>query len=180
MTSQLAGAALLLAVVAAAPAAAQIYKCPGPDGQVLFTSDASQCPGQKAHESSGSLQNVAPRSEPSLAPTPRPAAPRRPRYDPAVEEAQANVWRGKKQQAERELGMAKARLPGLRKAAGWCNRGDSVYRTDDLGIRRDVPCEDLKDELAALEATTAKLESYLEEGLEEECRRAGCLPGWVR
>ncbi len=179
MTSRL-GVGFLVLVAAAAPAAAQIYKCPGPGGKVLFTCDASQCPGQKAHESSGSVQNVAPRGEPTLAPAPRPAAPRRPRYDPAAEEAQANVWRGKKQQAERELAVAQARLPGLRKAAGWCNRGDSIYRTDDLGIRREVPCEDLKSELASLEATAKKLESYLEEGLEEECRRAGCLPGWVR
>ncbi len=181
-------AVALLALWVASPAASKIYRCTGPDGKVLFTGDASQCPGQEAHQTTGRIQSMGPSTSsapPSTeaaptAPAMRPAAPRRPAYDPDAEEAQAAVWRGKKQKAERDLARARKRLPAAKKVAGWCNRGDSVYRTDDMGIRRDVPCEDLQADYAELQKTIARLETYLDEGLEEECRQAGCLPGWVR
>ena len=32
----------------------------------------------------------------------------------------------------------------------------------------------------ATERRLAELDAYLEQGLAEECRRAGCLPGWIR
>jgi hypothetical protein len=31
-----------------------------------------------------------------------------------------------------------------------------------------------------LEGEQSAAEEYLREGLEDECRQAGCLPGWLR
>ena len=56
----------------------------------------------------------------------------------------------------------------------------TLILTDDAGIRQNVPCDDLRRELAELERERAELRAYLEGGLAEECRRAGCLPGWLR
>jgi hypothetical protein len=41
-------------------------------------------------------------------------------------------------------------------------------------------CSELKHELDEVETQEAAARDYLATGLAEECRRAGCLPGWVR
>ncbi|MAE95349.1 MAG: hypothetical protein CL910_11865 [Deltaproteobacteria bacterium] len=171
---------LVVAVLLALPASGEIYRCMGADGKVLFTGDRSQCPGQAAHEPKAHIQNV-PRQQALEAPPSHPVvSARRSSYDPAAEEAEAARWRARKSESESQLRKVDARLPSLRKAVGWCNRGDSVYSTDDLGIRRGISCDDLKAQYEELENLAQQLRSYLEGGLEEECRRAGCLPGWVR
>lgn len=173
-------AAWLLALgVALAPvlAAAELYKCPGPDGRTLYTSDRSQCPGAAAHQPRGNVQ----RSESPLA---APAA-LRPRKAPAPEpaladEAEAQVWRAKRRDAEASLRETEARLATLQEVAGWCNRGHEVWAEDADGLRRDVDCDEVDDAHRTLSREKRRLEAYLADGLEEECRRAGCLPGWVR
>jgi len=68
-------------VLGAAPAAAEMYRCTGPGGEVLFTSDPSQCPGAETHEPEGAVQ----RHEATQAP---PAASRHPRAERAAAEAE--------------------------------------------------------------------------------------------
>ncbi len=124
----------------------------------------------------------------SVAPSPRLAEleppPARPRHDPGatarLEEAQAAAWRARRDETDRRLREAEAGLPALQRAVGWCHRGDGVYRTDDLGMRHEVDCTELEDRVERLGEEVARLRLYLEEGLEEDCRRAGCLPGWIR
>jgi hypothetical protein len=38
----------------------------------------------------------------------------------------------------------------------------------------------VRRDYASLEKQQEETRAYLDEGLEEECRRAGCLPGWIR
>ncbi len=179
MTTRVVLLIALFAVSVAAPAAAEIYRCTGPDGQVRFTGDASQCPGAKKHEPKKKIQSVAPAAR--LEPAPRPAvAEPRARRQTINDEADAARWRTKKQRAEQQLAQLDQQLPTLRKVAGWCNRGDGVYTTDDLGRRRTIECSDVQEEYGRLQEAHAELSQYLAEGLEEECRRAGCLPGWIR
>lgn len=159
-------------VVQTGSAGAEIYRCVGSDGEVRFTGDASQCPGATKHEPKARIQSVAP--------SPRSSAPRPPARPAATDGADAARWLGKKRQAEQQLQHVEARLPAMRKAAGWCNRGMGLYTSDDLGRRRTVKCTDVQEEYARLEQSQAELTRYLAEGLEEECRRAGCLPGWIR
>ncbi len=52
---------LVLALVVLAltgPAAAQTYRCPGPDGAMRFTDDPSACPGAKPYEIRGAIQRA--------------------------------------------------------------------------------------------------------------------------
>ncbi len=166
---------MLTGLALASPANTEIYRCTGPDGTVRFTGDASQCPGAKKHESKREIQAI-----------PAPASGRSRRVPAAraetaaTEDANAARWRGKKLQAQQQLAALEARLPGLKKAIGWCNRGSTLYRTDDLGRRRTIKCEDVQGEFEQLEQAHDQVSQYLAEGLEEECRRSGCLPGWIR
>ena len=91
------------------------------------------------------------------------------------------TWRDKKRGAERTLADARARAEYLDRAVTFCKRGNYLYTEDDAtGLRQDVKCDDVVEEAQHLDAQVKELEQYLAEGLEEECRRAGCLPGWLR
>lgn len=156
---------------------AELYKCQGADGKMLFTSDHSQCPGATAHESGAEIQRTQPIG-PAHAPTQlRPARPATPLDDDAAE---AQVWRAKRAQAESALEQSEARLATLHRVAGWCNRGGEAFAEDGDGMRRDVNCDEVDATELALRREQKRLEAYLAEGLEDECRRAGCLPGWLR
>jgi hypothetical protein len=176
MTRRLALAWLGLALCAGAHA--ETYKCQGPDGTTLFTSDRSLCPHAALHESTGRIQRASGGPELSAA---RPRESAQQRELRALEgDAEAQAWRGKRANAEGELGQARARLEALHELAGWCNRGHEVWATDADGLRHGVDCEQLAARQQALRREEKRLELYLAEGLEEECRRAGCLPGWIR
>lgn len=166
---------LLAGLLLASPASSEIYRCTGPDGTVRFTGDASQCPGAKKHEPRKEIQAIPVPSAGRLRPTPAARA-----TTGMTEEADAARWRGKKLQAQQQLSALEARLPGLQKATGWCNRGNTLYKTDELGRRRTIQCKDVLKEFEQLEQARDEVSRYLAEGLEEECRRSGCLPGWIR
>ena len=51
---------------------------------------------------------------------------------------------------------------------------------DKAGIKRAVPCSEIRGEFDVLDQREARVRNYLENELPEECRRAGCLPGWLR
>jgi hypothetical protein len=172
-------AALLLAVglwLAPSAASAELYKCQGADGKTLFTSDRSQCPGASAHEPTGNIQ----RSQPSPAAASAPLSARPARARATDDEAEAQAWRAKRHGAESALRETEAQLATLREVAGWCNRGHEVWAEDQDGLRHGVDCEDVDTQEAAVRREQKRLKAYLAEGLEEECRRAGCLPGWLR
>ncbi len=162
-------------LLAAAPAAGEMYRCPRPDGSTLYTSDRSQCPGAEIHEPEGRVQKSSGGEVlPEVTP-PRAAA----RADD--DEAAAAAWRTRKAQAEQELAETTRRLEAARRAVGLCNRGATLWTQDqDTAIRRGVSCDDVRAEAEQLEAAVNALRTYLASGLEEECRRAGCLPGWIR
>ena len=62
-----------------------------------------------------------------------------------------------------------------------CNRGAELYVEDgSTGIRDGYSCNRVKEERGEVAASVTQTEYFLAEGLEEECRRAGCLPGWIR
>ena len=170
---------LLVACILSGSAAAraELYRCQGADGKMLFTSDRSQCPGAAAHEPGGEIQRTQP-TGPAHAPTQlRPARSGAPLKDDAAE---AQVWRAKRVEAESALQQTQARLATLHQVAGWCNRGREIYAEDEDGLRNGVSCEQVDATELALRRERKRLEAYLGEGLEEECRRAGCLPGWLR
>ena len=109
-----------------------------------------------------------------------PRSPLRPAASAADDEAEAQAWRAKRASAEAALKQTESRLATLREVAGWCNRGHEVWAEDEDGLRHSVDCEDVDRTERELRREQKRLEAYLGEGLEEECRRAGCLPGWLR
>ena len=167
----------ILAFVAPAVAGAEIYKCKGPDGTMLFTADASQCPGARAHELKGRVQSVDARPATPSTATPPPSARA---ATAANQAAEARRWALKKRTAQHELNEARARLSYVEETVKSCNRGSILWVEDDAGLRKKYSCDKVKREYAQMQATVAKLEDYVAHGLEDECRRAGCLPGWLR
>jgi len=174
------GRSLLLAAVLALgawePARTEIYKCVGSDGKTLFTGDHSQCPDAERHESTGRIETV---TTPPRSSVRRPPARLRGPATQSVAGGEA-LWRGKKLRAETELRDLEGRLEYMRRAVGWCNRGHDLYVEDETGIRTGYDCRKVQNEYEEVKARRAGLRVYLDEGLEEECRRSGCLPGWIR
>ena len=84
------------------------------------------------------------------------------------------------QQVREQIGILEKRKERLRRYVTWCNRGGELVGRDDAGLKHNVSCSGVRRELESLQADLASARAYLEDGLEEECRRAGCLPGWIR
>jgi hypothetical protein len=177
-----------LAGAAAAPARAEMYRCAGPDGRPIYTSDASVCPGARRHQPSRDVQRVpaaAPAwpGDPALA-REAPGRAGREAAPPAAldeaEDAQAAMWRRKRTQAEEELRGLSRGQEELREIVTWCNRGGELIVEDEVGIRDRYDCGDAREAYERAGARIAELRAYLGGGLDDECRRAGCLPGWIR
>ncbi len=152
-------------------AEAEIYRCVARDGTVTYTSSESACPGAKPHKLRGRIERV------NKAPPPARAV-RRPQ--PAPEAGQAAQWRAKKAAAKQQLDVTTQRSEQFRHFVTWCNRGGDLYQTDRSGLRRQYSCEDADREWENAKRQRDAAAQYLAEGLEEECRRSGCLPGWIR
>ncbi len=169
-------AAALVFTLAATPVGAEIYRCVGADGSVRFTSRADACPDAQAHEPKGTIQQVPYLTRP---------APKRPeragvRAPAARDEAVAAQWRARKAQAEQERAHLAKNAEPYRQVVTWCNRGASLHARDRHGIPEDYDCESAREQYAELQRRLDELEAYLGGGLAEECRLAGCLPGWIR
>jgi hypothetical protein len=172
----LAAAAGILLGLPAGLAGAELYRCRRADGSLVYSDAASACPGSDPHQLSGEVQ-----STPTAVP---PAAQARAGGGAALErrleEAQAARWRQRREDAEQKLREAEERAAYLLGFVAHCNHGRRILSEDVDGVRTPIRCVEIRDELAALESQAAELRAYLEEGLAEECRREGCLPGWLR
>jgi hypothetical protein len=176
----------LLWLLTPSPVAAEIFKCKGADGKTVYTSDPRVCPGAKPHELKGEMLTVVPSSRAK-----RPAAVRTAAEKEAAGEAGngatggladglIEMWRRKRPEAAAKLAELKNHAEYLHAMIGGCNRGSTWYAKDEAGLKRYVSCDELKSRGQRVDREIAKLEAYLAGGLEDECRRAGCLPGWIR
>jgi hypothetical protein len=163
-------AALLLAPAASA----ELYRCQDANGRTVFTDDPAVCPGARPSESTGRVQAV-----PS-APLQRSAPPARSSLQQQAEDAAETLWRQKKSSKEHELRELEARHADLVQYVTWCNRGGELIARDEAGLAQKVSCGDVDQEFAEVGQKLETVRHYLEEGIQEECRRAGCLPGWLR
>ena len=176
-----AGALLAAFALAGTPAAADIYRCTGPDGKTLFTSDQAACPGAVRHDPSRDVQRMQPEPGPSAEEPGAPGA-RDPGAAPAPEseDAQAAMWRRKRSEAEAELQEIERGYDELEEIITWCNRGGDLVVEDHVGVREDYSCDEARESYERAASRRKELKHYLAGGLEDECRQAGCLPGWVR
>lgn len=172
----------LLAVTALTTAAhAELFRCTGPDGKPVYTDRKATCPSAEASEPAGVVHHAetpeAPAHDAQAAAAP--PASGRPAQE-AAEEGAAAAWKQKKRDAEQRIEKLQERREWIRKYVSYCNRGAWVTTRDDAGIQQVVNCTDLHRELTSLETQEAEAREYLATGLPDECRRAGCLPGWLR
>jgi hypothetical protein len=179
------GAAIVLCTGAllAGSAHAEIFKCVGPNGDVRFTSSAAQCPNAQPHKPSDSAVQRVAKDQPLATARPGavPARRRSPASGPPDSSGSEALWRNKRAEATQHLHEIEAQLAHIQKAVRWCNDGNLLWVEDNrTGIRKDVPCSEIDATKLLLEDEKQRTERYLAEGLEEECRRAGCLPGWLR
>jgi len=165
---------MALALVTGAPVTAELYRCEGPDGRAIFTDQKSACPEADEYVPDGRITNAMPKRVPG------PARRQSQATNAEREEVVALQWRQRRIAAEQALTAVLERRAGLQPAITHCNRGGYVTVRDDAGIKRRMSCSVLKKEFAALEGHEARARDYLETGLAEECRKAGCLPGWIR
>jgi Domain of unknown function (DUF4124) len=172
------GAALLAFSLGAAPAQAELFRCTGPDGKTVYTDQKDTCPGADPFEPSGVVHKAVTPPPPSghsgsAVPASRGA-------DPLAQESAAAQWKGRKAEAEQRVQSIRAEREYLEKYVSHCSRGDYVTTRDDAGIKQVVNCSQLKSQHRDLEQQEAAAREYLETGLADDCRKAGCLPGWVR
>ena len=188
MRLSMSGAITLIALAivwGAASAQADLLRCNGADGRTIYTDSKVRCPGADAFEPSGQLLRAPGPETPAGAASRAPSEDRRDRARARkraaeVEEGEARRWRRKKQAGEETLERLAQRHAELDDFVTWCNRGGSVITRDDAGIKRKVSCKSIRTEYAAIDEREAEVRTYLESGLAEECRKAGCLPGWIR
>jgi hypothetical protein len=170
------GIGLALAAFAAGPehASAEIYRCKLSDGSVTFTGDPSSCAGGALpHEPSGNVQTLP--IDPIVVPPPAPPAAVAPARD-----GQAVMWQRKRAEAEQELGALEEGIDGFRQLVSWCNRGGDLSVENEYGLRQEYSCDDARVTYEKMSTRIESLRTYLDGGLDEECRRSGCLPGWIR
>jgi Domain of unknown function (DUF4124) len=170
--------ALALPVTAAR---AELFRCTGPDGKTIFTDSKHTCPGAEPSEPAGVVHR-AETPESHDAADPAGVAPAALSREPGTPDAdsEAAQWKQKKRDAESAIEQIQERRAWMKPYVGHCNRGSWVTTRDDAGIQQVVNCSVLKREFNALETQEAAARDYLTNGLPEECRRAGCLPGWLR
>lgn len=173
------GAALGL-VMPAPPAEAELLRCKDAHGKTIYTDKPELCPGAKPFEPKGEIQAAPPRTAPaSRGPSALERARERQRaYD--AEAGEAKRWQRKKQESEQELARIRERREELAEFVTWCNRGNQVITRDKAGIKRTMSCKNIRKQYEDLDGDEARVQAYLDEGLAEECRRSGCLPGWIR
>jgi hypothetical protein len=90
------------------------------------------------------------------------------------------MWRRKRTQAAEELRGLERGADELKEIVSWCNRGGELVVEDDVGLRDRYDCQDARKAYEQASVRRRELRAYLGGGLEDECRRAGCLPGWIR
>lgn len=79
-----------------------------------------------------------------------------------------------------ELEAIERRQASLERSVKHCNRGGELFTTLENGLKRGVSCDAVRSTVAKLDGRREELRAYLDGGLREECRKAGCRPGWIR
>lgn len=175
---------LALAVIAlslgsmlgAQPAVAELYRCSDAEGKVSYAGSPHDCRGSATpHKTRRAIQSAG---APSIAPPPRRS--QRPASHGSHDDAAAATWKQKKHTAQAELAQVESQIPRWARLQTNCNRGADTWYTDEAGEKHTVSCSQIEAARNQAEAERTRLRAYLSEGLEEECRRAGCLPGWIR
>lgn len=98
--------------------------------------------------------------------------------DPDPDAAEAARWRQKLLQAHQEEQGAAHALELAERDYRSCRRRESLGSSSQTRIPGETSCDEAP--VAAAQHEWERAQAYAEDGIEDECRRAGCLPGWLR
>jgi hypothetical protein len=162
-------------------ARAELFRCTGPDGKTIFTDQKNTCPGAEPSEPTGVVHRAETPESHQSAPDPGTSAPAALSRDPhAADASEAAQWKQKKRDAEQQVAKLQAQREAMDRFVSHCNRpGRYVKTRDDAGISRSSAARSSSASSSSRESGGGRAH-YLATGLPEECRRAGCLPGWLR
>jgi hypothetical protein len=186
-------AALLAGLaLAAAPAAAELIEYRLPDGSTGYTDEPARVPWGaqivSAREESAPSQaraEPAPAAREAAEPSSEVAASA---PDPDAEALAAAAWRQRARQAQEAVREAQIRVEARERIYSDCRGRENYWNWhyghyDDRRYRNpglESSCDDEAEALDAAREALAEAESYAADGLYEDCRRSGCLPGWIR
>jgi len=151
-----------------------------PDGSVGITDDPKLVPaGAEILRRDPKTPQREPRSRDADVP---PAAhrnlPAQRFSDTDPDAAEATHWRQKLHQARQDEERAAHALELAERDYRSCRRRENLGSSSQTHIPGETSCDEAPVEAAQREYERAK--TYAEDGIEDECRRAGCLPGWLR
>ena len=167
---------LLTSVAVSERASADLFRCRTADGKVVFTDREDACPGAEPHTINAEIQTYVPTPAAVAPQSPSAVSPQGAQGTDAME----GVWREKKVSTEKELEALEEKWDYLNQYITHCNRNRTILSEKASGLRYEVSCKTIRKEHAQVKARMNEARTYLNEGLAEACRRAGCLPGWIR
>jgi hypothetical protein len=162
-------------LVFAVPGAAELFRCTGPDGETIFTDQRGVCPNEEAFEPDAVLHKATDTTKGRAA-----MARHRQRVEERATESLEQAWKQKQTDAQTRIEQIQERREKMKPYVNHCNRGGYVTTRDDAGIEDVVNCSELRHDFAKLDDLEQDAKNYLTNVLPEECRKAGCLPGWLR
>lgn len=92
--------------------------------------------------------------------------------------AEATRWRKRLRQARQEEERAAHALQQAKRDYRSCRHRENLGSSYQDHIPGETACDEAPVVAAQQEYERAR--AYTEDGIEDECRRAGCLPGWLR
>jgi len=169
----------ILALAATAQrGAAEVFRCELADGGVVFTDRADACPRAEPRTLDKEVQTYETR--PSTVGPVGSNAGAKPLPAARATNAQAGLWREKKAGARQKLAALQKEQDYLEEYITHCNRHGRILGEDASGLPYEVSCKNIRVEYAKVGVRLQEVRHYLDVEIEEECRRAGCLPGWIR
>ncbi|HME69467.1 MAG TPA: hypothetical protein VKM54_06315 [Myxococcota bacterium] len=92
--------------------------------------------------------------------------------------AEAMRWRQKLRQARQDEERAAHALELAERDYRSCRHRENFGSSYQTHIPGETACDEAP--VAAAQHEYERAKAYAEDGIEDECRRAGCLPGWLR
>lgn len=171
---------LSVALVAPLALAGELLTYRTPDGSLGITDDPKLVPPgseilRRDAESPRRGQASSDTSSPS-APHRNVSAKRSGDADPDA--AEETRWRQKLRQARQDEERAAHALELAERDYRSCRHRENLGSAYQTHVPGETACDEAP--VAAAQHDYERAKAYAEDGIEDECRRAGCLPGWLR
>jgi hypothetical protein len=117
-------------------------------------------------------------TDPSPPATPPRDASAKPSGDADPDSAEETRWRQKLRQARQDEERAAHALELAERDYRSCRHRENLGSAYQAHVPGETACDEAP--VAAAQHDYERAKAYAEDGIEDECRRVGCLPGWLR